>query len=134
MTDPVAAQRVTTWLEETRDWTTPLHHISLLSAERVRRLLRAGADLHAQSSPAAPTPLQLAQQAGAQAGESHRLLLAAATPWSPSNHDLKPAPTRARAVTLMRLGYLLAWQPRFVNGSLANAWIDGVLPHAMREY
>uniref|UniRef100_A0A7S0JI94 Uncharacterized protein n=1 Tax=Calcidiscus leptoporus TaxID=127549 RepID=A0A7S0JI94_9EUKA len=134
--DPDSAQRVTTWLEETRDWSTPLHHVSLISAERTRRLLRAGADMHARSSLDAPTPLQLAEQAGAQAGMAHRLLLTAASPWSYANHNLKPFGTRARAMSLMRLGYLLARQPRFSNESqpLIDVWMDRVLPHAMKEY
>ena len=134
--DLVSAQRVRTWLEETRHWTTPLHHVSLISAERIRRLLREGADMHARSNLDAPTPLQLAQQAGAQAGMSHRLLLIAASPWSQANHNLKPLATRARAVSLMHLAYLLAMQLRFSNESraLIDVWMERVLPLAMEEY
>ena len=50
-----------------------------------------------------------------------------------SSHDLFPAAARARAVELLRLGVLLSWQPRFqeAQGSLADAWLDGVILSAV---
>ena len=50
------------WLQRTRDFTTPLHHLELLSAARTRELLRAGAALGARARPGAPSPLELARQ------------------------------------------------------------------------
>lgn len=35
------------WLARSRRWSTPLHHVSLLSPSQTRGLLRGGADLHA---------------------------------------------------------------------------------------
>ena len=51
--------------------------------------------------------------------------MAAAEPWSPTTHDLFPRAARAHAVALVRLGYLLAWSPRFQgqSRSLIDAWI-----------
>ena len=45
------------WIEESRDWATPLHHLCVLNEARTRALLRAGADVHACVRPGAPTPL-----------------------------------------------------------------------------
>ena len=47
------------------------------------------------------------------------LLAAAAQPWSVATHALFPAKQRARAVTLARLGCLLALQPRDASASCA---------------
>jgi hypothetical protein len=54
------------WREATRRWSGPLHHYKLLSVERVRALLVAGADAHARDGATdAPTPHTMAE---------HRLL------------------------------------------------------------
>ena len=54
----ISAERVATysnhhdivaWLVSSRQWSTPLHHLTILTAARARALLRAGADLHARS-------------------------------------------------------------------------------------
>merc|ERR1719424_199744 len=45
---------VRAWLQESADWSTPLHHASVVPIERTRALLRAGADLHTQARPGAP--------------------------------------------------------------------------------
>merc|ERR1711938_71872 len=98
------------WLQRTRDFTTPLHHLELLTAARARELLRAGAALGARARPDAPSPLELARQlllqpqppggGGADdvvAGrEAARLVEEAAQPWSPQTHELWPARGRAR--------------------------------------
>ena len=84
-----------------------------------------------------PTPLSLAQALGeagkAAAGSAAELVRRAAEPWSPEAHILFPAAARARAVELLRLGFLLSWQPRFwgVEGALMDAWLDGVIPSAV---
>ena len=123
---------VQAWLQESADWSTPLHHASVVPVERTRALLRAGADLHAQARPGAPTPLQLAEQSREHPGS--QLVLAASLPWSPDTHALMPAMARARAVELMRLGHLLALQPgRFgtATQALVHVWRDLVLPYAV---
>ena len=123
---------VQAWLQESADWSTPLHHASVVPIERTRALLRAGADLHAQARPGAPTPLELAEQSREHPGS--QLVLAASLPWSPDTHALMPAMARARAVELMRLGHLLALQPgRFGTASqaLVHVWRDLVLSHAI---
>ena len=48
------------WLRESRQWSTPLHHLTIIDAGRARALLRDGADLHARTDALeAPTPLSL---------------------------------------------------------------------------
>ena len=130
-TDPI-----TVWLVESSHW-TPLHHAGVVPVERTRTLLRAGADLHALGTGPTgtpinqPTPLQLAQQDPTHPGFA--LVLAASQWWSPDSHALMPDAARARAVALLRLGYLLSWQPRFATESqgLLDAWREYVMPHAL---
>ena len=108
------------WLIMARDW-TPLHHIEELTVERARALLRSGAELQA-------SVLERARRVG---GEVSALLLRAAR-WSVHSHGLFPKHARARAVSLMRLGYLLAWsRPEQQQQSLVDVWRDCVLPHAV---
>ena len=119
------------------EWCSPLHHLEILSAGRARALLRAGADVGAAARAGGPTPLSLAQALGeagqAAAGSAAELVLRAAEPWSPETHDLFPAAARARAVELLRLGFLLSWQPCFwgVEGALTDVWREGVIPSAV---
>ena len=148
------------WLQRSRDWCTPLHYVEVLTTERTRRLLRGGADLHARAHAGASSPLELAQQlaraerpppadaaaaapergsGGARPVAAHTearpwaLVLRAAEPWSGETHSLFPAAARSRAVELLRLGYLLASQPRFAGEAhaLVDAWRGFVLPHAV---
>ncbi|EOD13019.1 hypothetical protein EMIHUDRAFT_317954 [Emiliania huxleyi CCMP1516] len=69
----------------------------------------------------------------AEAVEAGRLVLKAAE-WSPQSHELFPEAARKRAVEVMRLGYLIAWdEERFDGGSgaapeLADVWRGFVLP------
>ena len=112
------------WLQESREW-TPLHHLEVLTADRTRALLRGGADLRSGS----PSPLELAQHTE---GEASALVRQAAC-WSEGSHHLFPATARVYAVEVMRVGYLLAWSPRYVAeaASLVDVWRDNVLPHAV---
>ena len=54
------------WLEATRAWVTPLHHLEVLDVTRARALVEAGADVHSRARRAtppatAPSPLDLAK-------------------------------------------------------------------------
>jgi hypothetical protein len=104
------AQAALEWLQTSRDWSTPLHHIAALSVERARDLLRSGAHLHT-SSGGGPTPLSLANDlhaAGhAPAGSPAALVRAAALPWAAHTHELFPAHARSRAALLICLLYAL---------------------------
>ena len=77
------------WLVSSRHWSTPLHHLDIISADRARALLRDGADLYATAAPGGPTPLSLAEDmrgAGTvDDGSAAQLVLDAAEPWSKSN-------------------------------------------------
>ena len=111
------------WLVQTRNW-TPLHHLEQLTPKRARALLRGGADLHA----GAPSPLARARTVG---GEVSALLLRAAR-WSEGSHELFPAPARAQAVAVLRLGYLLASAQYPMEAvALVDVWRHIVLPHAI---
>ena len=80
------------WLEATEGW-TELHHIDNLTAERVRLLLRGGADVHASCEGVSPLDraAMLAPQTAAAA-----LVQTAAQPWSRQTHALFPAAPRSR--------------------------------------
>ena len=131
--------KVSAWLTLSREWSSPLHHLEIISADRARDLLRAGADLNAAGQQGGPTPLSLARalgEAGSAAAASQtpsELVLRAAELWSPEGHNLFPAAARARAVEMLRLGVLLSWLPRFrgVEGALLDAWRAGVIPRAV---
>ena len=111
------------WLRATDSW-TPLHHLEQLTPKRARALLRGGADLHA----GAPSPLERARAVG---GEVSALLLRAAR-WSEGSHELFPAPARAQAVAVLRLGYLLASAQYPMEAvALVDVWRHIVLPHAI---
>jgi len=105
------------WLVETAEWSSPLHHLSLTTAERARRLLRSGADPRASNGRGGPSPLSLATalaEAGqVSEGSTARLVLLAAERWSPVGHDVFPAAARERAVELVKLGWLLSREARF---------------------
>ena len=125
------------WLVESRQWCTPLHHLSIVGVDRARSLLRAGADLHAAAVPGGPTPLSLARAmdvAGEVAdGSTAHLVLEAAKPWSEATHALFPEAARAQAVELLRLGHLLSRQERFNRQETAffDLWMGWVVPHAV---
>ena len=54
------------WLAATRNW-TPLHHLEFHTRGRTRKLLRDGADIHAEVKPFGVTPLSIAQDVEAAA-------------------------------------------------------------------
>ena len=76
-------------------------------------------------------------QPAAEAVEVGRLILKAAE-WSPQSHELFPTAARTRAVEVVRLGYLIAWdEERFdtstavrerLQTELADIWREFVLP------
>ena len=72
----------------------------------------------------------------AEAVEVGRLILKAAE-WSPQSHELFPEAARKRAVEVMRLGYLIAWdEERFDSREgaapeLADIWRGFVLPRVV---
>ena len=125
------------WLVDSRQWSTPLHHLRIVGAARARELLRGGADLHAAAAAGGPTPLSLAQalRAAGEAGEGSAawLVLAAAEPWGPRTHALFPAAARAFAVEALLLGHQLSRQPRFAGeeGSVVDIWTGVVMPSAV---
>ena len=139
---------VCTWLDATEGWISPLHHLPLLDEHRaplldvarVRALLRDGADVKAAKMGGGPTPLALARQVlevGQQAkeGSPAALVLLAAQPWSPMNHELFPARARALAVETLLLGHLLARRPQFQNSAAGwlDVWMTAVMPYAVRS-
>ena len=133
------------WLDATRRWTSALHHFEFLPLERVRALLVEGADVRVGDGEAdAPTPLSLAAARllllGDGAGDGRaELIVRAAPPWSPGTHALFPAGAKARAVELLRIGWLLA--RHLQDASAANevemafrdAWLGHVMPHAIER-
>ena len=127
------------WLATSSQWSTPLHHLTVIDATRARALLRAGADLEAAAQAGGPTPISLARaQLQAQAGGAGEataasLVLDAAGPWSRRTHELFPAAARARAVELLLLGHCLSRKSFFVGAeiSLLDAWMESVLPQAV---
>mgnify|MGYP000645510418 CR=1 FL=1 len=110
------------WMDASDGW-SPLHHLEALDSERTRALLRGGASPWAFGGEPVVTPLERAREQ--PASEVARLIRAAAEPWSPATHDLFPRRPRSEAVELMRIGYLLAWSPRFQgqSRSLIDAWV-----------
>jgi hypothetical protein len=138
---PACAQ----WLDATRRWTSPLHHFEFFPLERVRALLVEGADVRAGDGEAdAPTPASLAAArllcGDVPADGRAALIVSAAAPWSPKTHALFPAGAKARAVALLRIGWLLArrFQDVFagtaeVEVALRDAWLGHVMPHAIER-
>ena len=131
------------WLFRTRSWTARLHHLELLTEAQARAELRAGADLHAASDSSwhidIQTPLSIARDilaeadGGAPGAAAARLVLRAAEPWSPANHDLFPAEARTRAVELVRIGFKLSRDPRFADQcqAIMDTWLENVMKHAV---
>jgi len=68
--------------------------------------------------------------------EVGRLILKAAE-WSPQSHELFPEAARKRAVEVMRLGYLIAWdEERFEGGEgpeLVDCWRTFVVPEVVER-
>ena len=76
------------WLAATRQWSTPLHHVSVISASRARALLGDGADVHAVAVADVPTPLSLALEMRTHGlvrdGSAAHLVLQTAPPVGPT--------------------------------------------------
>jgi ankyrin repeat protein len=129
---------VAAWLTSSRLWSTPLHHLAIISSERARTLLRSGADVHA-AEVAGPTPLSLAQAVRAKGalsdGSPADLVLKAAGPWSPHTHALFPAASRERAVVLMRIGWRLSRTPRYeaIAVGFFDLWMEGIVSRAVER-
>ena len=126
------------WLQLSRSWSTPLHHLATIGAARATQLLRDGANLHASTDDGA-SPLALAldsARVGSAPSESAAgLVLLAAEPWSPENHALFGAPARERACDLLWLGHGLSKHPLFVacGQALVDIWKLVVMPHAVNR-
>ena len=75
------------WLIASRLWSTPLHHLSIISAARARALLRDGADVNAAAVEDGPTPLSLALEMRTHGlvrdSSAAQVLLEAALPTGP---------------------------------------------------
>ena len=104
------------WLRRTRDHTSPLHYLELLSASQCKALLRAGgrvqdAFLHSRAF------LRLQRGPGKAGYEAAQLIAAACMPWHAASHSLWPAPCRARAWELVAACYQLAYR-RNTQGEL----------------
>ena len=106
-----------------RHW-TPLHHIEVLTKERTRALLRAGADPLASPAPGVPSPAERARAGPTPETEAQKTILRATEPWSPDNHELFPAAARARAVWVCHVGNRIA-NTRFggVKQAFMDAWV-----------
>jgi ankyrin repeat protein len=128
------------YLIRSSDWSTPLHHLKILTPERAFVLLRGGADVDASAEPSGQTPLWIAQDlyaAGSAAvGTAAFLVLEAAKPWSRKTHQLFPAPARARVVELMLFGELLSREERFAAygpQAVVDVWMTFVVPKAVNR-
>ena len=127
---------IAAWLASTRQWSTPLHHLTIINAVRARALLRDGADLHATAAPGGPTPFSLARAVQAPAtGSPAALVLQAAAPWSPRTHSLFPEAARDRATSLMLLGHALSRSSRFTGeeAALFDVWLEVVMRFAVQR-
>ena len=115
------------WLTRAHAW-TPLHHLEVLTPARTLALLRGGADLNTGT----PSPLERARVVP---GEASALVLRSGERWSPETHHLFPAVIRARALAILRLGYLLAWSPRYAGeaAGLVDVWVGFVMPHIVER-
>ena len=129
---------LSSWLAETAEWSSALHHLDLTTPERARLLLRTDADPRASNGRGGPTPLSLAaafaEEGDAPDGSTARLVLLAVEKWSPASHELFPAAARRRATKLARLGWLLSRDAARFEGeeqALVDIWRDCVLPQAV---
>ena len=104
------------WLRRTRDHTSPLHYLELLSASQCKALLRAGGrvqDAFLQSR----AFCSLQRGSGTAGYEAAQLVAAACMPWHVASHSLWPASCRARAWELLAACYQLAYR-RNTQGEL----------------
>lgn len=149
-------QDIAAFLVRSRHW-TQLHHLEVLTGERTRTLLRAGADIHASTSRrgtrSGVTPLKLARALEVAARpviqraflhgfdeilapriHSALLVLEAAKPWCRQTHHLFPAAARARAAELMRVAQAIKRKSKYET-SLAEAFEACMIPRMVtRDY
>ena len=95
-----------------------------------QQLRRCGAERDSDARPAAgvPTPFERARDGPAQRGAAQALILRAAEPWSPANHELFPAPARAYARQLALVGrHIAATRFETEYQSFIDSWV-GVRP------
>ena len=130
-------QEVVAWLVKSRGYSTALHHLEILTIDRTRDLLRAGADVEGGMSTGL-SPLELAlnenEALGDHAGMPATMVLLAAQPWRQQTHQFFPAPARARVVELMLVGELLSREERFEAygpRAVVDAWMGFVVPRAV---
>ena len=116
--------RLLSWLQASRTFCSPLQHIEVLSARRTIALLRSGASSPIDGMPSA------ALLASKYSGPAATVILRAAQPWSPHTHVLWAKRQRARATSLVKLGYLLA---KSLNISSAQSFLDAWLWHVMPQ-
>ena len=123
------------WLHASEEWTR-LHHLEVLPCKRTRRLLLAGASLHAKRGNPPCTPLQRAALLGGAGMPQALLLLKAAEPWSADTHSLFPMSARRTAVELLLIGACLG--DRLVAASAPGGasfcpdiWVQHVMPQAV---
>lgn len=125
---------VVEWLDRTRQWITPLHHLELLSKCQVRKFLASGADVNAKcSQKGSPSPLSLAIELLDQGPhEAAEIVMVAAQPWSPATHALFPARARKRVIELLCVGYALS---QHINAGcmLRDVWLSIVIPLAVQR-
>ncbi|KOO34304.1 ankyrin repeat ph and sec7 domain containing protein, partial [Chrysochromulina tobinii] len=104
------------WLRRTRNHTSPLHYLELLSASQCKALLRVGGreqDAFLQSR----AFCSLQRGSGTAGYEAAQLVAAACMPWHAASHSLWPASCRARAWELLAACYQLAYR-RNTQGEL----------------
>ena len=104
------------WLRRTRDHTSPLHYLELLSVSQCKALLCAGGrvlDAFLQSR----AFCSLQRGSGTAGYEAAQLVAAACMPWHAASHSLWPASCRARAWELLAACYQLAYR-RNTQGEL----------------
>ena len=121
------------WLRASGSF-SPLHHIQVLTPQHTLALLHEGCSPTAcctspcYKSPVSPADLACKHPSNAAA----EIILNAAKPWSPATHELWSDDLRARAVFVLKLGYLLAHE--YAAGaecSMRDVWLAHVMPLAV---
>ena len=87
-------------------------------------------DIHALVGPRWLSPLDLALQQPEESRTANAaLIVRAAEPWSPHNHELFPLETRQFAVSLHTIGYHLDYHRGFRG--FGELWVNRVLPEIL---
>ena len=123
--------KTTAFLVRSRLWSTPLHHLEVLTPTRALELLLAGADVDAAAQPGGPTPRSRARElcaSGAAApGSAAHVVLEWADPWSRATHKFYPPAVRARVAEVMLIGQRLKRSDRFII--IIEVWEAVVVKH-----